>query len=106
MRGYLDRTAEPLLVVEDYSLDASVKLSHPITTPGGSRVTLLSFCVNVHYSMDKEGNPVIHGVQLWQPDDRVTDVVARCNVFATHRGRGMAFQSCQPRVYIDVGGAS
>lgn len=96
LKSLVDKSSEPRLVVEGCRLDTSIKLSHPITTPGGSRVTLISFCVNVHYSMDNQGNPVIHRVQLWHPDGSVSDVLARCNVFATHKGEAWYASSFQP----------
>jgi hypothetical protein len=93
---------DPQLVVEGYRLDTTVKLAHPIRTPGGSRVTLVSFCVNVHYSIDKAGNPTVHRVALWQPDGSVTDRLARCNVFATHKGEAWHATTVEPEALLRI----
>jgi len=102
LKSLTDKSAEPLLVVEGYRLETTVKLAHPIRTPGGSRVTLVSFCVNVHYSMDEGGTPVIRRVQLWQPDENITGVLARCNVFATYKGEAWHSVSCEPESLLNL----
>ncbi len=89
-------------VVEGYHLDTSVKLSRPVRTPGGSRVTLVSFCVNVHYSMDRVGNPAVHRVELWHPSKEITEPLGRCNVFATHKGEAWYCTSVEPREALAI----
>lgn len=102
LKALLSKKSSSLLVIEGYRLQTSVKLDKPIRTPSGSRVTLVSFCVNVHDSMDKDGNPKIHKVDLWQPRDSVTDFLARCNIAATHTGEAWHSKTCRPESALKV----
>lgn len=80
-----------------YQLDTSIKLRHPITTPCGSRVTVVSFCVNVHYSLDNAGVISVRHVELWQPPRRTGDSLGRANMFATHTGEAWCCNDIKPR---------
>jgi hypothetical protein len=95
LKSLVGRESPPLLRLEGYRLPKGIKLSHPIITPGGGRVTLVSFCVNVDYSMDDEGSPTIHRVELWQPDD-TSDFHGSCNIFATRRGEAWHARFVRP----------
>jgi hypothetical protein len=81
------------LLIDGYHLDTSIKLSKPVTTPMQGKVTLLSFCVNIAYSIQGEDIPIIQHVDLWQPDARTNEPLARCNVFSTRRGEAWHAES-------------
>ena len=97
LKSLVGLTDKSLLVVNGYHLESGVRLAHPVTTPLGGRVTLVSFCVNVFYSIDESGTPVVHDVELWQPDATVTDVLATCNTFATRRGEAWRSTRVEPK---------
>lgn len=93
LKSWASDRDHPYLVVEGYCLDNSIKLSKPVTTPGLGKVTLLSFCVNVAYSIPWGDEPIIHHVELWQPYAHTKEPLARCNVFSTRRGEAWHAES-------------
>ena len=77
--------------LEGYWCQSPIRLARPVTTPLGGRVSVLTVCVNIRYSV-QNGVIVLHGAELTQPKGTGLEGV---NMLSQRRGE--AFRAT--RVY-------
>jgi hypothetical protein len=70
-----------ICVLEGFWCNTAIKLSSPVQTPLGSRVTLIKVCVDIKFSIDKD--IILHVVELSQPKG---GGLASCNMSSVRRG--------------------
>ena len=80
-----------ICTIRGYWCNSAVRLAKPLRTPLGSRITILTVCVDVHYSV-QGGEIVLHGVELTRSAGNGLEA---CNVASPRTGE--AFRAI--RVY-------
>ena len=90
------------LVVRAYWCGSSVRLSPKVRTPGGSNVTVVNVCVDIHYSVH-HGNITLHRVQLSRGGGRIVASNTPINVAAKRTGEAwFASSICPNSQLVDV----
>jgi hypothetical protein len=90
------------LVLEAYWCESSVRLPAKVATPGGSNVSVVNVCVDIHYAMN-EGNIILRRVQLSRGGGRISGADKPINVASERTGEGwFASTVCSDSLLVDA----